>query len=55
MKRVVHKCRSFAEADERDITQQLAMTHQERMDAARALQRRVLGPGKGIRTCRKTK
>jgi len=54
MQRVVHKSKSFEEADENDIRQQLAMTSQERVDAARALQRRVFGRGKDIRACHKS-
>ena len=54
MQRVVHKSRSFSDADDHDVRQQLAMTPQERVDAARALQRRVFGRGKDIRACHKT-
>ncbi len=54
MQRVVHKSKSFKEADENDVRQQLAMTPQDRVDAARALQRRVFGRGKDIRACHKT-
>ena len=53
MQRVVHKSKSFKEADETDVRQQLAMTPQQRVDAARALQRRVFGAGKDIRACHK--
>lgn len=54
MERVAHKSKSFKEADEWDVRQQLAMTPQQRIDAARALQRRVYGPGKDIHACHKT-
>jgi hypothetical protein len=51
MQRVVHKARSFKEADAYDVRQQRAMTPQQRMDAARELQRRFYGPSKDIRSC----
>ena len=41
MERVVHKSRRFAEADEWDIRQQVAMTPRDRMRAARELKFRV--------------
>ena len=53
MKAVVNKCHSFRSADEWDRRQQLAMTPQERIHAARELQRRVFGPKKDIRECGK--
>lgn len=54
MERIVHKARSFEEAAEYDVRQQLAMTPQERVDAARELQRRFYGPSPDIRECHKT-
>ena len=52
MKRIVNKARSFEEADEWDIRQQLAMTQEERILAARALPRRAFGDHpKGVREC----
>ena len=44
MERIVHKSTSFEEAKEWDIRQQLAMTPEERLNAAKELQRRVYGP-----------
>ena len=44
MERVVHKAASFDEADDWDVRQQLAMSPQERLLAARELQRRFYGP-----------
>ena len=44
MERVVHKTTSFEEAEDWDVRQQLAMTPQERILAARELQRRFYGP-----------
>jgi hypothetical protein len=41
MERIVHKSRSFEEADRHDIQQQIEMTPQERMQAARALKERA--------------
>jgi hypothetical protein len=41
MERVVHKARSFVEADQWDVRQHRSMTPQERMRAARALKYRV--------------
>ncbi|MFO7900264.1 MAG: hypothetical protein R6V58_14535 [Planctomycetota bacterium] len=52
MHRIVHKARSFEEAAEHDVRQQLAMTPRERVDAARELQRRFYGPPKDIRESR---
>ena len=54
MKAIVNKCRSFEEADAWDRRQQLAMTPQERINAARELQRRVFGRAKDIRECHKS-
>jgi hypothetical protein len=45
MERVVHKAKSFAEADEWEIRQHLAMTPRERMRAARIIKDRLF-PGK---------
>lgn len=54
MLRIVHKAKSFAEAEEWDIRQQLAMTPTERILACRELQRRVFGPNaKDVRECHK--
>ena len=54
MKMVTHKCHSFKDADAWDRKQQLAMTPQERIHAARELQRRVYGQTKDVRACHKT-
>jgi hypothetical protein len=43
MKRIVHKSRSFKEAEEWDIRQQQALTPQERQHIARELKERVYG------------
>ena len=45
MERVVHKSLSFKDAAEWDVRQQLAMTPQERIRAARALRKRAY-PGR---------
>ena len=49
MERIVHKAKSFKEADEWDRRQQLSMTPQERIRVVRVLQRKTLGPPKVIR------
>jgi hypothetical protein len=50
MERVVHKSRSFEEAAEQDVRQQVAMTPQERMRMARALKERAYpGDRKDVR------
>lgn len=41
MERIVHKSRDFADADQWDAQQQLSMTPQERMRAARELKFRI--------------
>ena len=52
MERVVHKSRSFEEAARWDVQQQIAMSPQERIRAARELQRRAYGSQvKDIREC----
>ena len=52
MERVVHIAQSHEEAREWDIRQQVAMTPQERIRAARELQRRVYPPpNKDVREC----
>ncbi len=43
MERVVHISRSFSEAEEWDILQNLSMTAEERLTAARQLAERVYG------------
>ena len=53
MERVVHKAKSFKEADAWDRRQQLRMRPQQRIRVARVLQQRVFGPPKEIRTCLK--
>ena len=56
MERVVHKAKSFKEADEWDIQQQVAMTPQERLDAAKELRDRVYPPpNKDVRECHQPK
>ncbi len=44
MKRVVNKAASFEEAESWDIKQQIEMTPQERMRAARAIKDRLFPP-----------
>lgn len=39
----IHKSRSFREADDWDVAQQLSMTPRERREAVRELQRRFYG------------
>lgn len=41
MERIVHKSRGFADADKWDVQQQISMTPQERMLAARELKFRI--------------
>jgi len=56
MLRIVHKASSFKEAEEWNIYQQVTMTHQQRMAAARALKERVYGKNvKDVRECHKRK
>jgi len=43
MERVVHIAKSFEEAEEWDIEQNLAMTPEERLEAAKELKERVYG------------
>jgi hypothetical protein len=43
MKRICNKAKSFKEAEEWDIDQQLRMTPEERQDAAKVLRERVYG------------
>ena len=52
MERIANKSRSFAEAEAWDIRQQLSLTPQERMHAARALKKRLF-PGRrpDVRQC----
>jgi len=44
MKRVVHKARSFREADKWDIRQHISMTPEERQEVSRLLRIRYYGP-----------
>lgn len=43
MKRILHKSRSFKEAEEWDIQQQISMAPQKRLQAAKILRERVFG------------
>lgn len=43
MKRIVHKAKTFEEAEKWDILQQVRMTVKERQAAASALRKRVYG------------
>lgn len=52
MERVVHKSRSFEEAADWDVQQQVEMSPQERMRVARALKRRAYpADSKDVREC----
>lgn len=52
MERVVHKTKSFKEADEWDIQQQIAMTPEQRLRAAKELRDRVYpANSKDVRAC----
>jgi hypothetical protein len=52
MERVIHKAKSFKEADEWDIQQQVAMTPEQRLRAARELRDRVYpANAKDVRAC----
>jgi len=52
MERVIHKARSHREAEEWDRRQQVSMTPQERIRAARVLRDRVYPPpNKDVREC----
>ena len=54
MERVVHQSMTFKESQDWDVRQQLAMSAQERIRAARALQQRVYGAAaKDVRACHK--
>ncbi|MGA2139376.1 MAG: hypothetical protein ABSH14_10985 [Verrucomicrobiia bacterium] len=53
MERVVHKAKGFKEADEWDIQQQVAMTPEQRLRAAKELRDRVYPTNsKDVRACR---
>ena len=55
MERTVHKSRSFREAAQWDVEQQVQMTPQERWLAARRLKERVYGRDpKDVRACQAT-
>ena len=43
MERIVHIAKSFEEAEQWDIEQNLAMTPEERLEAAKELKERVYG------------
>ena len=52
MERVIHKAKSFKEADEWDIQQQIAMTPEQRLRAAKELRDRVYPANpKDVRAC----
>ncbi len=52
MERVVHKAKSFKEADEWDIQQQISMTPEQRLQAAKELRDRVYPrDAKDVRAC----
>ena len=52
MERVCHKAKGFKEADEWDIQQQVAMTPEQRLAAAKTLRDRVYpSDAKDIRAC----
>jgi hypothetical protein len=52
MERVIHKAKSFKEAEEWDILQQVAMTPEQRLRAAKELRDRVYpANAKDVRAC----
>ncbi len=52
MERIVHKARSFKEADQYDVEQQINLTYTKRLNAARLLKDRVYGKdAKDVREC----
>jgi hypothetical protein len=52
MERVVHKAKSFKEAEDWDIEQQVAMTPEQRLRAAKELRDRVYpATAKDVRAC----
>lgn len=54
MQRVMHKTRTFRQADEWDIRQQLGMSAQQRIRIVRELQKRVYSDtAKDVRACHK--
>jgi hypothetical protein len=55
MERVVHISKGFKEAEDWDIQQQVSMTPQQRLDAAKVLRDRTYPPlTKDVRECHKT-
>ncbi len=50
MERIVHKSKSFKEAEKWDRIQQAVMTPQERIRAVRVLQQKVFAGGEGWRS-----
>jgi len=56
MKRILHKSKSFKEAEEWDILQQIRMTPEERQAAAAELRHRVFGKdAPDVRDVKRTK
>lgn len=56
MERVVHIAKGFKEADEWDIQQQVSMTPQQRLAAAKVLRDRVYpANAKDVRACHRQK
>lgn len=52
MERIVHKARSFEEADRWDVEQQVSMSAEERLRAARILKDRAFpSDAKDVRAC----
>jgi len=51
MERVVHKAQGFKEAEEWDIEQQVSMTPEQRMRAAKELRDRFYPNAKDVRAC----
>lgn len=51
MKRIAHRAKGFKEAADWDIRQQITMSPQERLRAARALKRRIYPVNPDIRAC----
>lgn len=56
MERVVHKAKTFRDADQWDRTQRMAMTIRERTAIAAELKRRVYGETQpDVRACHRTR
>ena len=55
MERVVHKSHSYQDADRWNVEQQVAMTHEDRLRAAKALKDRTFpADSKDVRACHRS-